>query len=256
VALFVTYAPGGHIKAHVPPYLEALAREGVATTLIVAADEPGEAAVGGLIDAVDGLYLRQNAGFDFAAWAGVSRGLDFSSTRSLFLINDSLVGPLNAERFSALMDRIRASNADLVGLTESLELRRHFQSFFLAVKGEGVPALIDFLANVRSYADKRAVILAYELPMLDCFLKAGLSAEALFPAAVNGNATIEEWRELIALGFPFVKVAALRSADGDWREVLRQEGYNPALAEDAVAAAGPSASTGDGGKGAIVKPLA
>lgn len=76
--------------------------------------------------------------------------------------------------------------------------------------------------------------MTYELPMLDRFLRAGLRAEALFAASTNGNATIDNWRELIALGFPFVKVAALRSAKEDWRKVLAAEGYDPRLAEDAV----------------------
>jgi Rhamnan synthesis protein F len=235
VALFVTYAPRGSIKAHVPPFLSALAEEGIATTLIVAADQPDDVAVGDLGVAVDGLFLRRNSGFDFAAWAHVSRGLDFSRARRFFLINDSVVGPLNTKRFSALVSRIGASNAHLVGLTESLEVRRHFQSYFLAAKGEGVPALLDVLAEVRAYGDKRAAIVTYELPMLDRFLQAGLRAEALFSASTNGNATIENWRELIALGFPFVKVAALRSAKEGWREVLAAEGYDPRLAEDAVA---------------------
>jgi len=235
VALFVTYAPKGRIKAHVPPFLSALAEEGITTTLIVAADQPHDVAVGDLGDAVDGLFVRRASGFDFAAWAHVSRGLDFSPARRLFLVNDSVVGPVNAKKFSALVSRIDASNAHLVGLTESLQVRRHFQSFFLAAKGEGVPALLDLLAEVRAYEDKRAAIVTYELPMLDRFLQAGLRVEALFSTSTNGNPTIEKWRELIALGFPFVKVAALRSAKEDWRKVLGAEGYDPRLAEDAVA---------------------
>lgn len=102
VALFVTYAPKGRIKAHVPPFLSALAAEGIATTLIVAADQPHDVAVGDLGVAVDGLFVRRNSGFDFAAWAHVSRGLDFSPARRLFLVNDSVVGPLNAKRFQPL----------------------------------------------------------------------------------------------------------------------------------------------------------
>jgi hypothetical protein len=122
MALFVTHAPGSRIKPHVPSYLTALASEGVATTLIVAADEPKAFVHEGLIDLVDGLYLRQNMGYDFAAWAHVARDLDFSQTSCLFLVNDSVVGPLNANRFSALFARIRASDSHLIGLTESQQI--------------------------------------------------------------------------------------------------------------------------------------
>jgi Rhamnan synthesis protein F len=231
MALFVTYAPAGHIKPHVPPYLAALARERVSTTLIVNADHPAAVPHADVIDLVDGLYLRQNQGFDFAAWSHVARGIDFSRTRSLYLINDSVVGPLNAERFSEVMDRIRASSAHLVGLTESLQIERHFQSYFLVAKAEGVAALVSFLLGVKAYRDKHAVIISYEVPLLRHFLRTGLRGEALLPPSMRGNASIEEWRELLERGLPFVKVSALRSESGDWREVLRVQGYDPRIVE-------------------------
>jgi lipopolysaccharide biosynthesis protein len=231
MALFVTYVLAGRIKPHVPFYLAALARERVSTTLIVSSDHPAAVPHADVIDLVDGLYLRQNQGFDFAAWSHVARGIDFSRTRSLYLINDSVVGPLNAERFSEVMDRIRASSAHLVGLTESLQIERHFQSYFLVAKAEGVAALVSFLSGVKAYRDKHAVIISYEVPLLRHFLRTGLRGEALLPPSMRGNASIEEWRELLERGLPFVKVSALRSESGDWREVLRVQGYDPRIVE-------------------------
>jgi lipopolysaccharide biosynthesis protein len=111
----------------------------------VNADHPAGVPYADVIDLVDGLYLRQNQGFDFSAWSHVARGTDFSRTRSLYLINDSVVGPLNAERFSEVMDRIRASRAHLVGLTESNQIKRRFQSYVLVAKAEGVATLVSFL---------------------------------------------------------------------------------------------------------------
>jgi hypothetical protein len=75
MALFVTHASGREVKPHVPPYLAALAREDVSTILIVAADKPEAFVSEGLSNLVDGLYLRQNGGYDFAAWAHVARDL-------------------------------------------------------------------------------------------------------------------------------------------------------------------------------------
>jgi hypothetical protein len=235
MAVFVTYAPGGRIKPHAPFFLSALRRQGIATTLVVAADEPETISAENLIGLVDGLYLRENQGIDFAAWAHVARSLDLSRTRSLALINDSIIGPVNAGSFAAVVERIRASDAHLVGLTESLEITRHFQSYFLVGKGEGVAALLAVLSEVKAHREKHAVIVSYEIPLLQRFLGAGLSAEALFPATAAGNATLEEWKELIARGFPFVKVAALQAAQSDWREVLRAQGFDPALAEGTLA---------------------
>jgi hypothetical protein len=48
---------------------------------------------------------------------------------------------------------------------------------------------------------------------------------------MRGNASIEDWRELLERGLPFVKVSALRSESGDWREVLRVQGYDPRIVE-------------------------
>jgi hypothetical protein len=96
----------------------------VATTLIVAADEIQLVDWHELFDAVDGLYVRQNEGYDFAAWARIARDLDMSHTRCLGLVNDSIIGPLNAESFSVAFDRIRASRAHLIGLTDSVRLFR------------------------------------------------------------------------------------------------------------------------------------
>ena len=129
------------------------------------------------------------------------------------------------------MDRIRASSAHLVGLTESLQIERHFQSYFLVAKAEGVAALVSFLLGVKAYRDKHAVIISYEVPLLRHFLRTGLRGEALLPPSMRGNASIEEWRELLERGLPFVKVSALRSESGDWREVLRVQGYDPRIVE-------------------------
>jgi len=198
---------------------------------------------------VDGLYVRENQGIDFAAWAHVARDLDISQTRSLALINDSIVGPLNAGGVSTLFQRIRASDTHLVGLTESLEIRRHFQSYFLVAKAEGVAALLAFLSEVKAYRDKHAVIVTYEVPLLERYLDLGLRSEVLFSTTAHGNATLDEWRELIARGFPFVKVAALQASNGDWQDVLRAEGYDATLAEGTISLIEYGLSSGQPRKG-------
>ena len=191
MALFVTHAPDGRIKPHVPPFLKALASEGVAATLIVMTDQirPGDAKE--LVDLVDGLYARQNEGYDFGAWAHVARDVDLARTRSLSLINDSVIGPLNAASFSTVFNRIRASNAQLIGLTDSFEITPHLQSYFLVAKAEGVATLLNFLAGVKAYTTKEDVIIHYEIPLSRHFRNLDLKVEALFPSSTPGNETID-----------------------------------------------------------------
>jgi hypothetical protein len=236
MALFACYAPGGRIKPHVRPFLDALAGQGVATTLIVAADEIASVDGREFVDAVDGLYVRQAQGYDFAAWARVARELDMSHTRCLGLVNDSIMGPLNAESFSVVFDRIRASRAHLIGLTDSLQITHHLQSYFLIAKEGGVRALRDFLAGVKAYDRKEEVIINYEVPLLRRFREANLTVEALFPSSTGGDETTPRWRELIQRGFPFVKARALllRGSE-DWRNFLQAQGYDASIAEGTLA---------------------
>ncbi len=236
IALFACHAPGGRIKPHVRPFLEALAGQGVAATLIVAAEEVQSVDWREIIDAVDGLYVREAQGYDFAAWARIAGDLEMSHTRCLGLMNDSIIGPLNAKSFSFVFDRIRASRGHLIGLTDSVQIAHHLQSYFLIAKGEGVPALRDFLAGVKAYDRKEEVIVNYEVPLSRRFREANLTVEALFPSSTDGNETLERWRELIERGFPFVKAKALGLPGAeDWRNLLRAQGYDASIAERTLA---------------------
>ena len=71
LALFVTYSPDGWLKPHVRRYVDSLRREGIAVVLIVSTDMGWKFRNSDLLSSVDGLFVRQNKGFDFAAWAHV-----------------------------------------------------------------------------------------------------------------------------------------------------------------------------------------
>jgi hypothetical protein len=224
MALFATHAPEGRIKPHIRPFLEALASQGVTTILIVTTDQIRDVETTDLVDLVGGLYVRQNEGYDFGAWAHVARDVDWVRTRSLCLVNDSVIGPLNAGGFSTVFSRVRDSDARLIGLTDSLEITHHLQSYFLVAKAEGVGTLMNFLAGVKAYTNKEDVIIHYEIPLSRHFRNLDLKVEALFPSSAPGNPTIAHWRELIQQGFPFAKITALRSSSEDWRAALRRKG--------------------------------
>ncbi|MEP4879458.1 MAG: rhamnan synthesis F family protein [Tateyamaria sp.] len=235
LALFVTFAPGGKIKPHVPQYLCALKQAGISTILIVAADNPDAVQTVDLIEKVDGLFVRQNGGFDFAAWAHVAREIEFTGVRSIFLVNDSLVGPFTIKGFNHILARVRGSDAELIGMTNSIELKQHLQSYFVVAKNDGVGALLDFLKTVRILEDKWQVIFSYEIQMASYFRSRGLTAEPLFPSFESTNPTVQLWRELIAQGFPFVKVEVIRNPNTiGWKSVLRAEGFDVEVAEKSV----------------------
>ena len=238
VALFVAHAPDGAVKPNVGPYIEALAQAGVKVVLIAAADRPF-----GIDPALEarlaGGFVRENRGYDFAAWAHVMRaepGLFAAET--LLLVNDSLIGPASALQLKAVLDRIAASPADVVGATDSRELGWHLQSFFLAFKRRALSsvAMQAFFQAVRSLDDKDQVIRAYEVRLAQAMQAGGLECAALFPSAHGANPTLTGWRDLIAAGFPFVKTLTLRGVDDEaWRGPLAADGFDLAVADATLA---------------------
>lgn len=218
LCLFVTHATAPTLKTHVITHIEHLLEAGFRVVLIVNTDLALEAmrVEPGLAARLDGLYVRQNIGFDFAAWAhgwslcGAPTQLD-----RLLFINDSIVGPLSRPAFTTMVQRLRTSSADVVGLTESIQTRYHLQSFFLAFGRRALqsPELQGALERIYTLPTKEMVIDAYETQITERLRLAGLSIEALFPAMTDdrwsSNDTFYHWADLIRAGFPFIKTSVL-----------------------------------------------
>ena len=240
VALFVTHSPDGHLKPHVPHYLNALRSHGIKTTLIIATDHPVAVAREELSDLVDGLYVRQNLGFDFAAWGHVLREAPkLFEANILYLLNDSVIGPLNEKKFTKVLHRLRHSSAAVVGLTDNFEFCWHIQSYFIAVRKSAMGAFEEFMDEVMILPDREDVISEYEITLTPAFREAGLAVEVLFPSKDNRNPTMSNWKRLIHAGLPFVKVSQLirlsGAEDTGWRELLKAEGFDPDVAERTIA---------------------
>jgi lipopolysaccharide biosynthesis protein len=242
IALFVAHAPEGHVKPHVPHYLASLQKRGIHPVVIIASDGEFRADTT-LLALAHGLYVRQNVGFDFGAWAHVLRTEPqlLSGADILYLVNDSMLGPLNEQKFDRVLERIRASAADVIGLTDSYEKRWHVQSYFIVLKQRTLasPAFRRFIDGIKNLADKQAVVNAYETRFAPTLETAGLSCEVLFPVTRGYNHSLADWDTLIRSGLAFVKVSALRQRTQklrprDWQKLLRSEGFDPRLAEQTL----------------------
>lgn len=213
VALFVTHRPRSLIKPHIAHYLRSLRRAGISTMLIIAADDVSIGVPDEILTLVDGAVIRGNEGFDFAAWAHVLKSdLSLFDSRILYLLNDSLVGPFEAGAFEDIVQKIRLSTSDLIGLVDNHEVRWHLQSFFLALKPRALqsPVLRDFVNRIENLATKDEVIRSYELGLTDAMSRSGLKVESLFPSPSDSNRTIHQWRELLRGGMPFAKFAMIK----------------------------------------------
>jgi lipopolysaccharide biosynthesis protein len=219
VCLFATFASTPELKPHVQAHLQSLAGAGFAVILVANTDldlrslrlDPA------LLDRLAGCIVRENVGFDFAAWGhAYSLGAGFPQCSRLLLANDSVIGPLGEESFAALIGRLRASAADMVGLTENRTPQRHLQSYFLAFGPRALAsaAFRRAFSGMRSLPTKELVIDAYETSLTRRLERDGLRAEALFPPLYDeprsGDDTTARWRELVDAGLPFVKASLLR----------------------------------------------
>lgn len=235
VCLFVTYAPAQSIPQHSIFHARSWADAGFSVIVIITCDELSLDIDHASLDFAAGVLLRLNRGYDFGAWASALVQLPAIRKASLLaLVNDSLFGPLNT--FESFLRRVRATDADMVGTTESLQFARHFQSFMLFFKAGALnnSGFWQFWKGVRA-GGRLVAIYRYELGILPSMERVGLRCEALFKAVQQENSTLSRWKELIEEGFPFVKIAALREnfcdVDRDeWSRVLLARGYNPDLA--------------------------
>ncbi|MEO6364356.1 MAG: rhamnan synthesis F family protein, partial [Caldimonas sp.] len=187
VCLFVTFADEPRIKPHALEHIDCLIAAGIQVVVIVNSDlAPDRFAIdAGLLGRASGVALRQNIGFDFGAWAHVlALCADTASWSRLFLVNDSIVGPLNASDFARMLERIRSERADVVGLTEALAPVRHLQSYFLVFGARALRsgAIRRLFGRVRNWPSKRQVIDLYESRLTVLLEAEGLTCAALFPS--------------------------------------------------------------------------
>jgi hypothetical protein len=223
ICFFVTYAAQVQLKPHVVIHIEHLLRNGISVVLVI---NTSLAAHNFVLDAalstrLSAIFVRENVGFDFAAWAHVHMLCqDRSQWERLFLINDSIVGPLTGSAFDVLIQRIRASSADVVGLTENTRPLPHLQSFFLVFNRTALNSAVlrRIFESTLSLSSKEEVIDLYEIQLTTLLKQRNLRCEALFPALTTGifdtNDTYFRWEKLIDLGFPFIKASVLKEQEG------------------------------------------
>lgn len=252
-ALLVTHAPAGRLKPHILPYIEQLSRSGLSVLLVVIVDRPLE-----LLDkevaAASGIIVRDNAGYDFGAWAHAFRLYPaLFGAGLLVMTNDSLIPTADVDVFAAMMARVRECPADIVALTASHEYGWHVQSYFLGFKPKALSSwgFQHFIRDLRRIDDKDEVIRTYEVPFAANMQAAGLTVQALYAGSFSANPTFFSWRELIDQGFPFIKLLMLRDKFKEvtdqhdmlkeirqqWPSVLKKAGFDIELVRAALRAA-------------------
>jgi Rhamnan synthesis protein F len=219
VCLLAAYAEDGAIDQSTLHYMRALSKEGIAVILIAASRNAGTLRNWSHINQASvSCVARENVGYDFASWAlGAQVFPELWNAHTIIFTNDSLFGPMSQASLSNLLNRIEACDADYIGLTQSWQVRHHYQSYFFALK----PGAISHAGVKYSWThlecpiDRTDAIVGYETTMLDTMQRLGLRTEVLFPLDnrdrdMDMNPTLDHWRDLLYANFPFIKIQTLR----------------------------------------------
>lgn len=241
VCLFVLHAPLGQASEYTLHYLQKLRESGLKLIVCAVADTTALPVQARLFLTSDALILRQNGGYDFAAWADMLEIFpNLWHSKRLFFANDSVIGPFQS--LEPIISKIRNQNSGFFALSECTNTGYHAQSFFFGWNATNLlcEGLQKFWRDVICEAEKIEVILNYEYgisklsPNLpDRTQQIVFGMKTIFcvdPRQMSCiNPTHNSWKYLLSVGFPFVKTDLLRDGAGaidtsDWQDVCQSHG--------------------------------
>jgi len=239
VAIFAHYDTENTVKPYILHHLVAL-REvcdeiHFASTAQLPSDELAK--VAGLATSQ---HIFENTGYDFGMWARVISSINLLAWDELVLTNSSVFGPIVP--LTGVFEKMQGKPCDFWGLTDSLEIDYHIQSFFVVLRRRLLKSgeVERFFASVLPYRHKGQVIRSYEIGLthflLDMHFVPAVFASVLTPELPVGACNPCVWvpAALMDLGFPYVKVELLRDNPlgvrlRPVRKRLASSGYPPAL---------------------------
>ena len=227
LCLFVAHAPLGTLSEYTLEYIQGLRETGISVLVCMTTENRNMPVDPCVSEVADGLVLRQNLGYDFAAWADMLQHFpQVWQAERLYFVNDSITGPFRP--LDEMIANIRAANAGFFALTDCSIGSYHLQSFFFGWSGKNLrsPVLREFWRSVTIERNKQDVIDKYEREI--CKLSDVLpvsTQDVLFgfnkmlhvePSKIpDFSMSHHAWKLLISNGFPFVKTQVLRDAISD-----------------------------------------
>jgi hypothetical protein len=230
VCVYAHFDPHGVVDPYVLSALDGLADAGWQTVFCSSCDRLRASDVEAVRKRAAFVLTAPNTGFDWGLYhAALGFVLERTAPASVALLNDSVY--VDRRRLPQFLDRVITAAADAVGATDSLELERHLQSYFIhlgraVMAGEPVRELLGHYVPI---AEKRYVVNAYEIGFSRRITENGLTLGAIYPIAAltassfgSGGAgssayrSLEKlnpsrhlWDVLLAEGSPFMKVQLL-----------------------------------------------
>jgi lipopolysaccharide biosynthesis protein len=232
LAVFAHFDREDRLRPYITHYLQAL-RPFLTSLWFVSTSKLSDAEQAPLANLCDRIQLKANVGQDFGMWHYAFQGIDWQCWDEVLLVNSSTYAPLHP--LAPLFRRLDELPGDFLGITESLELDPHLQSYFLLFRRQVIrhECWAQFWSHLLPYVDKRQTIRSYELGLTQWLKQHGFQATALFPATALGqssrflrirgllasksrlrNPSLSMADVLLDAGCPFLKVEVLRDNPG------------------------------------------
>lgn len=183
---------------------------------VSACEVPGELVFDSDHQARITILRKPNYGYDFGSWSvALAKFPEIFEASEVLILNDSNSGPYGS--MDDLLGLMASSPFDITGITDSLQIRYHIQSYMMHFKNGSLnsDALRSFWLEVRSQHEKMDVIQAYELGLTSKAQSNGFYVGAVFPWNLVTdyweNPSIHGANRLLELGVPFVKREVIRS---------------------------------------------
>ena len=239
LALYAHYSEREGVAGYVLHYLRQLRELGFQICFISNSQIPGEKERQ-LRELCEKVIQRENTGFDFAMWQRALLEYEPGQFEELLLTNSSVVGPFYP--LEPLWRRAAERECDFWGMTDSDELVRHLQSYFVLIRRPVLrhPCFQTFWRSILPFRDKRIVIGNYEIGLTKWLEEHGFAWSAVFPqkeihalllsrrtlaerlrdqlrpARLPQNTTMLLPDLLLECGMPFLKVQVLEDGGAVW----------------------------------------
>ena len=157
---------------------------------------------------------KPNFGYDFGSWSVALQAIpEIELADEVLLLNDSLIGPFG--KLGDILKKMSESPYSLTGLTDSIEIDYHIQSYMMHFKDGSLRETVfrNFWHNVRHEASKDEIIRTYEIGLSRLALENEIYIGAVFPFNLTPNrwgaSSQSNLNALLNQGFPFVKAGLL-----------------------------------------------
>lgn len=213
--LFAAYDQSGQVGEALLWYVRSLAGSG--DVVLVADSDIRPSDLECLLPYCLHCEAERHEEYDFGsykrAFAWALSNLDLSSYDYLYLVNDSVYGPLHD--LSAYLQRMEAMSVPAFSLVVNPHRRHpHMQSWFIGLDRCVFlqPWFAGFLASVSKEDDKNDICVKYETGLSDLMTEMCVPYKGLFE--ISGKKIYNSVRKLYRCGLPFVKKSAFTRHNG------------------------------------------